>query len=188
MNKKFTNSASVNAPNFSFSEDAGAGAVSLPPPVTMAIRAFAEAYLAAKGFLPEEEEEFDGDDLVNRVSLDIAGCALLEGAAGVRGRNVAVSHCAFFTDQVDAGAFCSAVQFHGYEVLALTATGVRNEHVVTFSHLDKFDYDNLCQRTIFLFRQALAYGGAYVGWQVKYGEFSVGARDQGLLRQIAANR
>lgn len=188
MNKKPTNSASAKPQSFPFEEaQVTAGAVKMPPHTTTAIRTAAEVYLAVKGHLREEDEELDGEDLVNRVSVDLAACAFLEGRAGVRGRNVAVSHWAVFADQVDAGAFCSSLQFYGYEVFDLRATGVRNEVVVHFSHLDTFGYDNLCQRTVFLFRQALASGGAYAGWQVKYGAFSVGTRDPRLLGHIAAN-
>lgn len=156
------------------------GQVNLSPRTIELTREVAKAYLAAQGWSQEQLKLDEYQQLLDRVVLDIAGCALLDGLTSLYGRNTAVSHWAWFQDPVEAGAFCSVLMSCGYQVLDVLPFRSDGQSLVHFTHVGPLVFDKLCNRTIFLTRQALSSGGFYDGWVVQDDAASHSACEHGL--------
>lgn len=187
MNKNQKSDAQVAAANFNDDVETAVPLNVLPRTAELA-RSVAIAYLAVQGWTQAELKLDEYDQLVERVSLDIAGYALLDGLTPAHGRNVALKHWAWFADCVDAGAFCSVLKSCGYQVLNMLPIDTGSEHLVHFAHMDRCHFEGLCERTIFLTRQALSSGGFYDGWHTQYEGVSIAACAHGFHRLLDGGR
>ena len=185
MNKNYKSESIVRIRHTPSGGTAGAEEeLSFPPRTTELVRNVAEAYLAVQGLTQEHLKLDEHDQLVHRVSLDLAGSALVEAVTSPRNRNIVVTHWAWFAASEDASVFSSVLRSCGFQVLRQFGIGAGEEHLVHFTHRVNFRFDTLCARTVFLTRQALSTGGLYDGWHVEYEGERIAAYEHELYRRV----
>lgn len=145
---------------------------------------YADRYLFSQGIMKTVIEDEKYEQSHHRVRMDISVLDVIKTTFQNSKKKMEVTHWADFENISDAYKFVGLIKGSGYTVTPLSTRAVTNKKVLMkFSHKGLLEVQSICSRTLALEKKAILCGGAYDGWEVRFGAACVGATRENPMRR-----